>query len=185
MIIQQRTIEKKVIVVRGKKVILDTCLAELYGIQTKRLNEQVKRNARVFPSGSLFRLSQKEKEKVVATCDHLHKLTFSKTLPNAFTIEAIDAFPAILRRGDIGPINTRLKRAFEAIKNVNLRNGCNGKELTEREKAVLEYIREGKTNKEIADCCSISLNTVKYHVRRMLRKTGVERKWQLMGGVQA
>lgn len=46
-------------------------LAELYGVTTKRLNEQVKRNIKRFPANFMFQLTEKEKEKVVAICDHL------------------------------------------------------------------------------------------------------------------
>ena len=50
--------------------MLDHDLANLYGVSTKRLNEQVKRNRRRFPADFIFRLTKKEKEEVVANCDH-------------------------------------------------------------------------------------------------------------------
>jgi len=55
--------------------------AMLYGLQTKRLNEQVKCNRDRFPSDFLFRLTADEKTEVVAKCDHLLNLKFSKALP--------------------------------------------------------------------------------------------------------
>jgi hypothetical protein len=55
-------IEKKILLIRGHKVMLDSELAELYGLPTKRLNEQVKRNSRRFPSDFMFQLSQEEAE---------------------------------------------------------------------------------------------------------------------------
>lgn len=66
-------------------MIIDADLAQLYGVDTKRLNEQVKRNIDRFPHDFLFRLSADEKTEVVANCDHLQKLKFAKTLPYAFT----------------------------------------------------------------------------------------------------
>src|SRR6476620_7016832 len=69
----------------GQRVMLDEDLAELYGVATKRLNEQVKRNRERFPSDFLFQLTASEKAEVVANCDHLAKLKFSKALPYAFT----------------------------------------------------------------------------------------------------
>ena len=57
----------------------------LYGVTTKRLNEQVKRNRRRFPNDFMFQLTEKEKAEVVAICDHLKNLKFSPVLPNAFT----------------------------------------------------------------------------------------------------
>ena len=61
--------------------MLDVDLAALYGVQTKRLNEQVKRNRDRFPSDFLFQLTADEKTEVAAHCDHLQNLKFSKALP--------------------------------------------------------------------------------------------------------
>ena len=78
-------IESRIMLIRGKKVMVDADLAELYGVPTKRLNEQVKRNRERFPSDFMFQLTKAEKLEVVANCDHLTKLKFSKALPYAFT----------------------------------------------------------------------------------------------------
>jgi hypothetical protein len=78
-------IERLILVVRGQKVLLDADLARLYGVTTKRLNEQVKRNRERFPERFLFQLAADEKSEVVAICDHLKKLRFSPVLPYAFT----------------------------------------------------------------------------------------------------
>lgn len=65
--------------------MVDADLAALYGVSTKRLNEQVKRNRNRFPADFMFQLSIDEKREVVANCDHLAKLKFSSALPLAFT----------------------------------------------------------------------------------------------------
>ena len=78
-------IESRIQIIRGQRVMIDVDLAELYGVQTKRLNEQVKRNRKRFPTDFLFQLTLDEKAEVVANCDHLQKLKFSKVLPFAFT----------------------------------------------------------------------------------------------------
>ena len=72
-------------IVRQLRVMIDADLASLYGVKTKRLNEQVKRNRPRFPGDFMFQLSTLEKAEVVANCDHLHRLKFSKVLPHAFT----------------------------------------------------------------------------------------------------
>lgn len=74
-----------IITIRGQRVILDTDLAKLYGTKTKRLNEQVKRNRGRFPEDFMFQLTEEEKSEVVANCDHLKNLKYSKNLPYAFT----------------------------------------------------------------------------------------------------
>ncbi|MDY6839695.1 MAG: ORF6N domain-containing protein [Thermodesulfobacteriota bacterium] len=84
-IVPVEQVERTILLVRGQKVILDTDLAELYGVTTKRLNQQVRRNTKRFPSDFMFRLSAGEKAEVVANCNHLSKLKFSRSLPHAFT----------------------------------------------------------------------------------------------------
>ena len=73
-----KQIENKILTIRGIQVIVDSDLAELYGIQTKRLNEQVKRNIERFPENFRFQLTDIEREEVVANCDHLKDLKFTK-----------------------------------------------------------------------------------------------------------
>ncbi len=78
-------IEGRIQMVRGLRVMIDVDLAALYGVPTKRLNEQFKRNRDRFPADFLFQLTGAEKAEVVANCDHLMKLKFSRASPYAFT----------------------------------------------------------------------------------------------------
>ena len=84
-VIPSAPLEKRILSIRGDKVILDLDLANLYGVTTKRLNEQVKRNRDRFPSDFAFLLTDDEKAEVVANCDHLTRLKFSPVSPRAFT----------------------------------------------------------------------------------------------------
>ena len=78
-------IQTAILPLRDQRVILDADLARLYGVSTKRLNEQVKRNLDRFPSDFVFQLTPSEKAEVVANCDHLARLKFSPQRPYAFT----------------------------------------------------------------------------------------------------
>ena len=78
-------IERTILLLRGQKVILDADLGKLYGVSTKRLNEQIRRNQARFPKDFMFQLTREEKSEVVAICDHLSSLKFSPALPLAFT----------------------------------------------------------------------------------------------------
>ena len=78
-LVQVGKIEQRILLIRGERVIIDADLAEFYGVQTKRLNEQVKRNKSRFPDDFMFQLTATEKTEVVAICDHLSKLKYSKT----------------------------------------------------------------------------------------------------------
>lgn len=84
-LISREIIEQRIFFIRGHKVMLDVDLARLYGVSTKRLNEQVKRNRERFPGSFMFQLTPREKQEVVANCDHLRKLKFSYALPHVFT----------------------------------------------------------------------------------------------------
>jgi len=78
-------IEQRILLIRGEKVIVDADLAEFYGVQTKVLNQAVKRNKDRFPEDFMFRLTKTEKDELVTNCDHLEKLKFSPTTPQVFT----------------------------------------------------------------------------------------------------
>ena len=62
-------IRSRILTIRGVQVMLDRDLAELYGVPTKRLNEQVKRNSERFPSTFMFHLANDEMRELVANCD--------------------------------------------------------------------------------------------------------------------
>ncbi|MBI5917973.1 MAG: ORF6N domain-containing protein [Nitrosomonadales bacterium] len=84
-LITTANIEARILHLRSQKVMLDADLAELYGVETKVLNQAVKRNAERFPDDFMFQLSAEEKVEVVTICDHLARLKYSSTLPYAFT----------------------------------------------------------------------------------------------------
>jgi hypothetical protein len=75
----------RILLIRGERVIVDADLAEFYGVTTKRLNEQVKRNRDRFPDEFAFELTAPERIELVAKCDHLSRLKFARALPHAFT----------------------------------------------------------------------------------------------------
>ena len=78
--ISQERIERTILLLRRQRVMLDSDLAILYGVTTKRLKEQVRRNPDRFPADFMFELTAEEKSGVVANCDHLRKLRFSPSL---------------------------------------------------------------------------------------------------------
>jgi hypothetical protein len=115
-------IEKKILLIRGHKVMLDADLAELYGVETKRLNEQVRRNRGRFPEDFMFQLNSDEKTKVVANCDHLDKLKFSATLPYAFTEHGDLMVASVLNTSRAIEISVFVVRAFIKLREMVLSN---------------------------------------------------------------
>ena len=119
-------IAQSILVIRGQKVMIDADLAALYGVATKRLNEQVKRNIDRFPADFMFQLSPLEKDEVVANCDHLAKLKFSKALPFAFTEHGALMAASVLNTPRAVEVSVYVVRAFVALRELLTGN----KELT-------------------------------------------------------
>lgn len=92
----QTDIEKKIFTIRGMQVMVDRDLAELYGVEPKRLGKQVKRNIERFPSEFRFQLSEKEKNELVANCDRFKSLKHSSALPHVFTEQGVSMLSAVL-----------------------------------------------------------------------------------------
>ena len=96
----------------------DQDLAELYGIETRRLNEQVKRNKGRFPADFMFQLTAEEKSEVVANCDHLEKLKFSKSLPYVFTEHGAIMAASVLSSAKAVEVSVFVVRAFVKLREV-------------------------------------------------------------------
>ena len=90
-------VQDKVLQLRNENVIIDSDVATLYGVETKRINEAVKNNPEKFPEGYVFKLSPQEKTEVVENFDHLNQLKFSKVEPRAFTERGLYMLATILK----------------------------------------------------------------------------------------
>lgn len=110
----------RILVIRGLKVMLDIDLAELYGVPTKRLNEQVRRNLKRFPEDFMFQLTAEEKAWVVANCDHLERLKFSPNLPLAFTEHGAVMLASVLNSQRAIDVNIRIVRIFNRMRELVL-----------------------------------------------------------------
>lgn len=115
-------IENLILNIRGKQVMLDRDLARLYGVETKRLNEAVKRNIERFPERFMFQLADDEKNKVVAICDHLKELRFSYQNPYAFTEQGVSMLSAVLKSETAINISIKIMDAFVAMRHALLEN---------------------------------------------------------------
>lgn len=92
--------------------MIDRDLAELYGVFTKRINEQVKRNANRFPEQFCFQLNEYEKIELVANCDRFKSLKHSSSFPMAFTEQGVAMLSAILRSETAIKVSIQIITAF-------------------------------------------------------------------------
>ena len=109
-------IKNRILLIKGEKVIIDADLAEFYGVPTKRLNEQVKRNKDRFPHDFMFQLSPDEKAEVVANCDHLENLKYSRALPYAFTEHGAIMAAGVLNTSRAIEVSVFIVRAFVKVR---------------------------------------------------------------------
>jgi phage regulator Rha-like protein len=122
LIIPDEVVINKILLIRSKKVMVDKDIAELYGVTTKRLNEQVKRNKKRFPIDFMFQLTQEEKEEVVANCDHLKNLKYSPNLPFVFTEHGAVMLASVLNSDRAIEVNIQIVRIFTQLKEMLLTN---------------------------------------------------------------
>jgi hypothetical protein len=109
-------IKNIILPLRGTRVIIDSDLAKIYGVTTKKLNQAVKRNIHRFPHDFLFQISQKEKEEVVTICDHLSNLKFSPYLPLAFTEHGAIMAASVLNSQRAIEVSVYVVRAFVKLR---------------------------------------------------------------------
>lgn len=115
-LIQVNAIESRILLIRGEKVIVDADLAEFYGVTTRRLNEQVKRNRMRFPDDFMFQLAGPEKAELVANCRRLERLKFARGLPYAFTEHGAIMAAGVLNSRRAVEVSVFVVRAFVKIR---------------------------------------------------------------------
>ena len=118
----KRPIESRILLIRGEKVLIDHDLADLYGVTTKRLNEQLRRNRDRFPDDFVFRLTKAEKAEVVANCDHLSNLKYSPTAPRAFTEHGAIMAATVLNSDKAVAMSVFVVRAFIHLRRSAIQN---------------------------------------------------------------
>jgi phage regulator Rha-like protein len=111
-------IVNKIYLIRGNKVMLDSDLAELYGIETKRLKEQVKRNIVRFPSHFMFELTAKENDVLRSQIATLKQGAHSKYLPFAFTEHGVLQLSNVIKSGKAIEISIRIIEVFVKLREV-------------------------------------------------------------------
>ena len=112
----QVSAEDKIFTIRGLQVIVDRDLAELYGIETKRLNQQANRNVKRFPITFRFQLSVEEKNELVANCNRFDTLKHSSSLPYVFTEQGVAMLSAVLHTPKAVDISVKIMDAFVAMR---------------------------------------------------------------------
>jgi len=127
-------IERAIIVVRGEKVMLDSELAEIYGVETKALNQAVKRNASRFPTDFMFQLTVEEWESLRSQSVTLKRGEHRKYLPNAFTEHGALMLANVLNSERAAQTSVMVVRAFVRLRQLLSSNAELARKLESLEK---------------------------------------------------
>lgn len=148
-------VQDKVLQLRNENVIIDSDVATLYGVETKRINEAVKNNPEKFPEGYVFKLSPQEKTEVVENFGHLNQLKFSKVEPRAFTERGLYMLATILKGEQAVQTTLLIIETFVKIRELSRTIAA----LPQTEDKTVQKSLMQKGGELISDILSNNLNT--------------------------
>lgn len=132
-IVPTERIERAIILVRGQKVLLDRDLAALYGVETRALNQAVRRNRHRFPSDFMLKLSREEILSISQFVTSSRSIKFSKSV-HAFTEQGVAMLSSVLNSPRAIRVNIEIMRAFVRLRQMLAGNADLGRRLDELEK---------------------------------------------------
>lgn len=143
----QEDIAQLIMNIRGMQVMVDRDLAILYGVENKRLNEQVRRNIERFPERFRFQLTKEETNELVANCDRLNALKHSTVMPYVFTEQGISMLSTVLHSQTAIAVSIKIMDAFVAMRRFIATNA----QLFQRLETIEYHQLEMKQHQEVAD----------------------------------
>jgi len=117
-IIPQENVGEKIFLIRGQKVMIDRDLAGLYGVETKYLNRQVRRNIKRFPIEFMFRLTKTERNELVTICHRFKTMKHSSSLPYVFTEHGVVMLASVLNSEIAIKISIIIIRTFVKLREI-------------------------------------------------------------------
>lgn len=109
-------VENKMITLRNQQVIIDADVADLYGVETKRINEAVSNNPEKFPDGYILELSKNEKNELVENFDRFNRQKHSTAIPKAFTEKGLYMLATILKSPKAVETTIAIVEAYAKLK---------------------------------------------------------------------
>ena len=122
VIVDNKEIQSMIYTFRGKQVMIDRDLAYLYNVETKALNQAVKRNISRFPESFRFQISDDEKDELVTNCDRFKTLKHSSLNPYAYTEQGIAMLSAVLRSDVAVEVSVKIMNSFVEMRKFLLSN---------------------------------------------------------------
>ena len=122
VIVDNKEIQSMIYTFRGRQVMIDRDLAYLYNVETKALNQAVKRNINRFPESFRFQISDDEKDELVTNCDRFKTLKHSSLNPYAYTEQGIAMLSAVLRSDVAVEVSVKIMNSFVEMRKFLLSN---------------------------------------------------------------
>lgn len=144
-LVAEQKILNKIFVIRGEKVMLDRDLAEMYGVETKQLKRQVKRNINRFPKDFMFELTRKEFENLRSQID-TSSWGGTRYMPMAFTEQGVAMLSSVLNSETAIAVNIRIIRVFTKMREFALTHKDILTQLARLEKEVVTNNRTAERN---------------------------------------
>jgi hypothetical protein len=175
--ITYETVITKIFTIRGKRVILDRDLAEMYGVETKVLNQAVKRNGNRFPADFMFQITEQEMEnwKSQNVTSNKEKMGLRK-LPNAFTEQGVAMLSSVLNSPTAIDVNIQIIRIFTRLKEVLLTHKDVLLKLEQLEKKLLSQDTKMQKNQEEIQLIFNALKQLLYPPQKKRNKIGFKLK---------
>lgn len=170
VLVVQELIENKIFLIRGKRVMLDRDLAELYGVKSIRLREQVKRNRKRFPADFMVQLNKQETKELIANCDRFKTLKHSSFNPFVFTEQGVAMISSVLNSNRAIEVNIQIMRAFIKLRELIASN----KEIPLKISNLEQDIQKNKKNVKIIFNTLNQLISPEKHTVFSLSKTNMK-----------
>ena len=172
IIITEKAIESKIYFIRGQKVMMDSDLAEMYGVETKVLKQAVKRNMDKFPDDFMFELTAKEAEDFSRSQFVTLKRGYNiKYLPYAFTEHGVLMLSSVLRSKQANDVNIRIMRVYSKMKELIMSNKDILLKLEKLERS------SDKHDKDIQVIFSYIKKLIEQPVKEKTTRIGFKKDW--------
>lgn len=159
------SIESMIMNIRGVQVMLDRDLAKLYGVETKVLNQAVKRNQKRFPLHFRFQLTLNEGDELVTNCDRFKSLKHSSSNAYVFTEHGVTMLSSILKSKKAIEINIQVVRAFIALRQYAIEHKDLSKQIQDLQNYVIKYCKENEAEKkEIYEAIDLLMDRTKPNI---------------------
>ena len=135
-------IQSKIYLIRGHKVMLDKELSELYGVSTKRLKEQVRRNLKRFPGDFMLELTWEEAVSLRSQIATLKRGAHIKYLPYAFTEQGVAMLSSVLNSDRAIEINIQIMRVFTKLREMMISHKDLARKIEDLERKFQEKFEE-------------------------------------------